>query len=263
MKVDIKSKLVFNKEQWAQLARMQDEQNNFMLGSNWITHENNTMPYYRAAVVEIGEALELYGFKWWKNPEFDLNGFKMKLIDILHYAVSDKLRRYARIFDIMEDGTGTLYDNFGRYMEDTILPRGELYSVMPNVGSFARNGQVKDPSPLDYLDFLTYRTMLNGEVDLEMVLLCCNSINMTAEETYNLYVSKFCLNKFRKDNGFKGEGSLYVKEWYGTSDVKYLTGYVTTCISHDKPISEDTISTFLKLTYNNVKENLDKREAIC
>jgi hypothetical protein len=45
-------------------------------------------PWHRAIMVESVEALEHYGWKWWKKQQPDLVQARMELVDIFHFILS-------------------------------------------------------------------------------------------------------------------------------------------------------------------------------
>lgn len=45
-------------------------------------------PWHRAMMVEGVEALEHYGWKWWKRQEPDLVQARIELVDIWHFIMS-------------------------------------------------------------------------------------------------------------------------------------------------------------------------------
>lgn len=236
----------FTPNQWAQLAEMQDEQNILLAGDNWKTTDNREIPYYRAILVEQGEAIDHYGFKWWKKQEPNLSQFFIEIVDIFHFALSDRLRVFAQANPHIEDPKD-LYNQFGNYM-DKAVPK---HVSLPAVGYFATTARRDcEVTPLDLLDVLAYNTLQTGAADIKVVCLCFDSIGKTAETVFNTYVAKYCLNKFRNHNGYKT--GTYIKIWDGQEDNVHLEQYIDECAEKGQAINSDDAYAFLAQKYKEI-----------
>ena len=71
-----------------QIKEMMDIQNelNCQLNPDWRYKGWN---FRLAANVEMVEAIEHYGWKWWKHQEADINQVKMEMVDIFHFLLSE------------------------------------------------------------------------------------------------------------------------------------------------------------------------------
>lgn len=213
-------KTSFNLTQLQTLLRLQGEANDVMSDA-WRSSFNDTIPYYRAGLVETVEILMHIGFKWWKNEhptEESLKGAieqsKLEVVDVLHFALSD-LEREGKLEQPFTKG-------FIKYPE------------IEYIGVFAMLD--RNDNPLSY-DLLTiqdiceqavYKMLKSGTCSLAHVLLLAECFDMDANELYNLYVAKNVLNKFRTAHGQR-EGT-YHKIWNGREDNEWLTQYVgSTC----------------------------------
>ncbi len=54
---------------------------------------NTKRPWHRAIMVEAVEALDHFGWKWWKEQKADLPQVRMELIDIWHFVLSELLTK--------------------------------------------------------------------------------------------------------------------------------------------------------------------------
>lgn len=238
----------FTKEQWAQLAAMQDEQNILLINEDWLKTDNRSIPLYRAVLVEQGEAIDHYGFKWWKKQEPDMEQFSIELIDIFHFALADSLRMFAKRNPNLTDKQD-LYDQFSTYMVRAI---GDHINV-PSVGYFADKRFVADEvTTLDVIDMLTFNTLKTGVADIKLTCLAFDRIGGTGDSIFGIYVAKYSLNKFRNLNGYKtGE---YKKIWDGEEDNVHLSRYMEQLGSSGQPINPEEVLNYLEQTYTEAKE---------
>ena len=144
----------------------------------------------RAIMVEGVEALEHYGWKWWKKQEPDLAQVRIELVDIWHFIMSHK----------MIDSVGS----------DKVLAAylAELMSAGP------LEFMVKS-DPRINMEMLIGRAA-TGEIHMHAFLALLEQFQMSFDDLYRLYVAKNVLNMFRQDHGYK-QGT-YVKTWLGEED---------------------------------------------
>lgn len=144
----------------------------------------------RAIMVEGVEALDHYGWKWWKKQEPDIEQVRIELVDIWHFIMSDMLVNYP-------PSAMTLAD----YLE-----------------------QVFQKGPPDYLlesdtrlclEMLIARAAI-GEIHMQAFLALTIQCSLSFDDLYKLYVGKNVLNMFRQKHGYK-EGT-YIKTWFGVED---------------------------------------------
>jgi len=55
-----------------------------------------TVDWQCAIMVEAGELLESFGYKWWKKTKKDIENVKVELIDILHFVISNLLTFFSK-----------------------------------------------------------------------------------------------------------------------------------------------------------------------
>ena len=55
-------------------------------GNEWAANNNHN--YKLAMVLEVSEAIEKTDWKWWKSAEFDVEGVRMELVDVLHFFLA-------------------------------------------------------------------------------------------------------------------------------------------------------------------------------
>ena len=171
------------KEQIKEMMAIQNELN-CQLNPDW---EKAGWDFSLASDVEMVEAIEHYGWKWWKHQECDINQVKMELVDIWHFPLSGLIcskTNAEKVKDALEKGFTNLNDDFIRYAT----------------------------SFLKYHSFFIKATVLAE---------CMNSIDMSFDELRQLYLGKSILNLFRWNNGY--DNGTYVKVWGGLEDNEYLT----------------------------------------
>ena len=172
-----------NAKQIKEMMDVQDELN-CQLNPDW---EKAGWDFSLAADVEMVEAIEHYGWKWWKHQECDINQVKMELVDIWHFILSQVIEL--------------------RYNIDEVLRHLEV--------GF-------DFDQCDFLqDALNFQQGLSVKYKLIYLARCCKSINMNFAELRSLYLGKAILNKFRWRNGYND--GTYIKVWDGLEDNEYLT----------------------------------------
>lgn len=144
----------------------------------------------RAIMVEAVEALDHYGWKWWKKQEPDLAQVKIELIDIWHFMLSYKLENLD----------------------------GDAETAASSWAKAARSG------PTAYLVETDTRKLFElmiasaavGQVHRDAFFALMVKCGLTWDELYTTYVAKNVLNMFRQEHGYK-EGT-YIKSWSGMED---------------------------------------------
>ncbi|MGE8631974.1 MAG: dUTP diphosphatase, partial [Achromobacter piechaudii] len=179
-----------NQAQAATMLKLQDHLNS-MINPDWI---NGGSRFLRAAFVESAEALEHYGWKWWKKQTIDLPQVQMELVDILHFYLSHT---------IVQAG-GKQADAARLLMEDLATPA----SVTLDGKAYALDA-LPVPELLELIGGLAVCGRASYKV-LEQTMTACE---MGWNDAYTQYVSKNVLNIFRQQHGYK-EGT-YIKIWNG------------------------------------------------
>lgn len=147
-------------------------------------------PWHQAIMVEAVEALEHYGWKWWKKQTSDLPQARIELTDIWHFALSKELERwggnYAMASNVMHSVHAEL--PFGMEGVSTADKLGALIAAAGGTGRYNANAFVS----------------------------LMQDFELSWDELYTTYIAKNVLNMFRQDHGYK-EGS-YVKMWDSMED---------------------------------------------
>lgn len=169
------------------MAKMQ-EKHNQQVHPQWRTQN---YAYYRAVWVECAEMLDHFGWKWWKKQVPDLAQVKLELVDIWHFGLSEMLR------------AETLTDEVGITL-----------SQMEAVGS-------TDAAAFRLaIEDLAETTLANRGFDLAPFMQAMQTLPMSYEELFAMYIGKNVLNQFRQNNGYQtGE---YRKLWQGREDNEHL-----------------------------------------
>jgi hypothetical protein len=153
--------------------------------------------YLRAVLVEATEALEHYGWKWWKKQSPDLPQLRIELIDIWHFVLSEYLLRA---------------EGDKAHAAQTI---GSDWNAPPALDF---DGQRYEFDTLDIRQQLELLASISAVRRLNIPLLAklFAAVELTPEALFREYVSKNVLNHFRQDRGYKtGE---YKKTWDGAED---------------------------------------------
>ena len=171
-------------EQIKEMMKIQNKLNNH-LDKKWMKKDWN---FSLASDVEMVEAIEHYGWKWWKHQECDIDQVKMELVDIWHFLLSGIIVEKMdpeRVKDALEEG----FQNLNDY-------------------DFIRKTTM----------FLKYHTFVRK---IQVLAGCMDSIDMSFDELRTLYLGKSILNLFRWNNGYND--GTYIKVWDGLEDNEYLT----------------------------------------
>ncbi|MHC3910653.1 dUTPase [Achromobacter marplatensis] len=182
-----------NQAQAATMLKLQDHLNS-MINPDWV---NGGARFLRAAFVESAEALEHYGWKWWKKQTIDLPQVQMELVDILHFYLSHTI----------VEARGQLDDAAAALVADLATPP----TVLLDGKTYTLNG-LPVPELLELIGGLAVCGRASYKV-LEQTMTACD---MTWNDAYTQYVSKNVLNIFRQQHGYK-EGT-YIKIWNGEED---------------------------------------------
>ncbi len=153
--------------------------------------------YLRAVLVEATEALEHYGWKWWKKQSPDMVQLRIEMIDIWHFVLSEYLLRAGG--DKAAASDAMLGEWASQPMLDFDGARYELASL----------------DIRQQLELLAALAAVR-RTNLPLVALLFTACGLTPAALFREYVSKNVLNHFRQDRGYKsGE---YKKTWDGAED---------------------------------------------
>lgn len=182
-----------NQAQAATMLKLQDHLNS-MINPDWV---NGGARFLRAAFVESAEALEHYGWKWWKKQTIDLPQVQMELVDILHFYLSHTIVEARGQLDGAADAL--------------VADLATAPSVVLDGKTYVLNG-LPVPELLELIGGLAVCGRASYKV-LEQTMTACE---MSWNDAYTQYVSKNVLNIFRQQHGYK-EGT-YIKIWNGEED---------------------------------------------
>lgn len=191
-----------NQAQAATMLKLQDHLNS-MINPDWV---NGGARFLRAAFVESAEALEHYGWKWWKKQTIDLPQVQMELVDILHFYLSHTIVEARGQLDGAADAL--------------VADLATAPSVVLDGKTYALNG-LPVPELLELIGGLAVCGRASYKV-LEQTMTACE---MSWNDAYTQYVSKNVLNIFRQQHGYK-EGT-YIKIWNGEEDNVVLARLLT------------------------------------
>lgn len=140
-----------------------------------------------AILVEAGEALESANYKWWKKGEYNKDNILVELIDILHFKLS------------------------WLWYQDSVLKAIEFDYFVQGI---QRN------VPLTEIEVLTRVGRKQSMYDLGIAF---KFYGLTIDDIYKIYMTKYVLNQFRTNNGYK-EGT-YTKIWNRQEDNFWATKF--------------------------------------
>lgn len=175
------------------MLALQDNMNK-KIDPDWILRRH---AYLRAVLVEATEALEHYGWKWWKKQSPDMPQLRIELIDIWHFVLSEYLLRAGG--DKAAAANAMLADWRSDY---TLTFDGSQYDL----------NMLDMRQQLEMLAALAAVRRLN----LPLLALLFAACGLTSAALYREYVSKNVLNHFRQDRGYKTGN--YKKFWDGLED---------------------------------------------
>jgi hypothetical protein len=188
----------------------------------------------RAIMVEGVEALDHYGWKWWKKlPLPDMSQFHLELVDIWHFALSNEL----------------------------VHAGGDSHEAASNIRVALRNPRYEFMRGLDTIDLrhLDVPDLLHvlvgaaafGEFHLTAFSLLMEKSGMTWDNLHKSYVAKNVLNIFRQAHGYK-EGT-YIKDWGGQEDNEVLTAL----LEREPELTSEEVMARLKHAYGSIQAAME------
>lgn len=202
-------------EQAISMLKLQDKMNS-TVNSSWLTAG---YPFLRAVVVEVGEALDHYGWKWWKKQQPDIKQVQIELIDILHFMLSEVL--------IESNGS---HEEAGKFIVDQSNPH------MANIDFDGKQHELRSGDTRQLLELLG-GLAVSRRNSFPVLEACFESCGMDWNLVTQQYVSKNVLNIFRQNNGYK-EGT-YLKDWDGKEDNVHLVEISSELNPSSPTFSED------------------------
>lgn len=179
------------------LLRMLDLQDhmNAKVNPDWKTAN---YPWLRAVGIEAAEAMDHLGWKWWKAQPPNMAQFKIELVDIWHFALSDAI--------VLAGGSNALAAS---WIEERLQSRRDSVDHGVHIYTF------KDMDLLSRVELLG--SMAGARrFSFPLFATILDGVEMTWSDLFVGYVSKNVLNFFRQDNGYKT--GTYIKQWGDVED---------------------------------------------
>ena len=192
---------------------------------NCIVHPNwrsAGFRWHRAIMVEAVEALEHYGWKWWKKQEPDLAQTRLELVDIWHFILSQYLQDYGSA----DNAAGLL----SSHLQSMSLQYFRTQPILTNLEMLAVNATTHTMS------LPTRFAALAEQLDL------------SGDELHRMYIAKNVLNLFRQEHGY--QDGTYRKIWNGKEDNQVLDWVM----SSRPGLSPDELLAQLEHLYTTSKE---------
>ena len=146
--------------------------------------------WHRAIMVEAVEALDHYGWKWWKKSEPDVAQVKIELVDIWHFVLSATLVGTNGDIDWATQSTqGRFEGTPSSSVSATSTPM--LFDILAGDAAAGHFNAIVFDALMRRMEF-------------------------SWDELHTMYVAKNVLNIFRQAHGYKA--GTYVKEWFGKED---------------------------------------------
>ena len=174
-------------ERLNEMLKLQHELNT-LVDVDWKTKDR---PWFRAAYLELSEAVEHYGYRWWKKTDCDREQAFIEVIDVIHFAMSERDDMFTEDVTADNSSTGAGFVECCEYI----------------ISDLTSKRYIEDYVIYDLFDL----------ADL---------LGYTEEDIYNTYLAKNVLNIFRQQNGYK-DGS-YIKNWNGKEDNVVLAQIMAT-----------------------------------
>lgn len=144
--------------------------------------------WHRAIMVEAVEALDHYGWKWWKKSEPDVTQVQIELVDIWHFVLS------ATLVDCSGDPDWAAQSVIGRFENMLSAAHADTRHLFDMLASSAGEGR---------FDAGAFEALMRR-------------LDFSWDQLHAMYIAKNVLNIFRQGHGYK-QGT-YVKEWHGKED---------------------------------------------
>ena len=173
------------------MLRMQDRINT-LVHPEWRTQN---FKWTRAIMVEGVEALDHFGWKWWKRQTPDMPQLRIELVDIWHFVLSHYIEHYSSGVPLAD------------HLEQVINNGAPLYLVAGD--------------PRKCLELVIGRASI-GEIHMTALLALMQQFGLPFDALYRLYIAKNVLNTFRQNNGYKD--GTYTKMLDGYEDNVVLDG---------------------------------------
>lgn len=192
---------MLSKNQLLEHLKLQNTMNS-VVNFAWL---NAGYRWTRAIMVEGNEALDHYGWKWWKKDNGpNIEQVRIELIDIWHFVLSAEL-----VFT--KGDSEAAADNFLNAF------------AQPQFGLHTNDDRHLDLRSMDFRELIevVIGAAAFGDIHLTALVLAMQRVDLTPEMLHHQYIQKNVLNMFRQANGYK-EGT-YIKDWNGLEDNEVLS----------------------------------------
>ncbi len=213
------------------MLQLQNELNNDTNGVQWrsdVTKNGKRINWKRCIYMETAELIDSFPWKHWKSidDQPDMQNIKIELVDIWHFLMS-----YLLKFNEL-DAAAKLIDNLKGTKSDIKIQKWDNEKVDEYLDIFEE---------LMALALVKNDSEMMQEALLEQFFKACDSVGLSFDELYSLYIGKNALNQFRQEHGYK-EGT-YTKIWNG---------------KEDNVVMQEILSAHPDIGYEALKEELRK-----
>jgi len=165
-------------------------------------------PFLRAVVVESAEAMEHYGWKWWRHQAPNPDQLRLEIVDIWHFVLSAILVNARGDCKVAAD-----------WLEKRIAALDAKSAR--KVWVFEREYRLEGMSLMDKLELLIGISAFR-KIRIPLIDAILDDCGMSWADLYRQYIGKNVLNLFRQDHGYKT--GAYRKHWHdGREDNAHLS----------------------------------------
>ena len=201
--------------QLSEMLALQDKLN-CRVDVHWRIRGNS---WTRAIVAEAAEAMDHYGWKWWKKQTPDLPQVRLELVDIWHFMLSFALENAANPLEECAEAVAASAKHHEMLMQRSVLQN---------------------------LEHLIARAA-GGEIVISVFVALMAQTGLTWDMLYETYIGKNVLNMFRQDHGYKT--GTYIKDWDGVEDNVVLAGLIDIAGSEEGGVNADKLYSQLEGVY--------------
>lgn len=219
--------------------------NNATNGEGWEkgkTNKDREINWKRCIYMESAELIDSFNWKHWKDIDApdDIDNAIIEAVDIWHFLMSEGLTVFAEKpnkIDILVDMCIKEMENY------KIDLNNDEYSLID------KNKVIKDAEGLIFSSLFTFPGSVYHFSDLLISFFkLMNSLNLSLDKLYKIYIGKNILNQFRQNNGYLN--GTYVKIWKGEED-----NVVMQRILDDNDMGVNELYTALELAYLEALKN--------
>ena len=189
-----------------EMLQLQNQLNNDTNGVQWRsdwTKNGKPINWKRCIYMEVAELIDSFPWKHWKSIDAkpNMQNVKIELVDIWHFLMSYLLKHNAL------DEAARLINNLKNTQSGIKIKEWDNEKIEEYLDIFEE---------LMALALVKNDSQMMQEALLEQFFKACDSVGLSFEELYSLYIGKNALNQFRQEQGYK-EGT-YQKIWNGKED---------------------------------------------